>query len=92
MRTLAERERRLEVARIASRIEIAIGAFAIALPLLLYLFPPSWIGQPMFRQEPTWRPPIELIALALAVIGFVWMLRIRFRGPEGGARSNWRSH
>lgn len=26
------------------------------------------------------------------VVGYVWLWRIRYTGPEDGARSNWRSH
>ena len=91
MRTLAQRERRLEIARLASRIEIGLGTIAVVLPpLFLVAGPTPFTG--MFWHQPAWRPPIELVAYGLAVLGYIWLLRIRFTGPEDGARSNWRSH
>jgi hypothetical protein len=92
MRTLAQRERRLRRARIATRIEIAIGSLAVSVPLLWYLVGPTTLSGGMTYRVPAWRPPLELIAFAGIVVGFIWMLRIRFTGPEDGARSNWRSH
>jgi hypothetical protein len=87
MRTLAERERRLRTARIATGIELLLGGLALAIvAFAVVLFPP-----PQHFNGGGVTVPMILGALGV-VVGFVWMLRIRFRGPEDRAKSNWRSH
>jgi len=66
---------------------------AVALTAFQYLF---------FPYEPRFGGPNSissvpfdvwlLAAYAGVFVGYVWMLQIRFTGPEDGAKSNWRSH
>jgi hypothetical protein len=101
MRTLEERERRLGRVRIASRIEMALGGFGVVATVFfafqelfaspqfgetLYTFPPaSVLGVTAFYQL------IAVACAAVAVLGYAWMLRIRYADPEQRS-SNWLSH
>lgn len=91
MRTLEEREQRLARARAASRIEIGLGTVVIAIPPLIYLAVPTTFEAGFGPARPDTSLLVGFIWLVM-LFGYVWMLRIRFTGPEDGARSNWRSH
>jgi hypothetical protein len=91
VRSLEERERRLARARVASRIEIGLGTVAISVPPFIFISAPTRFGG-MFSQQSVGPDALLVFAYLAMVLGYAWMLRIRFTGPEDGARSNWRSH
>jgi hypothetical protein len=92
MLTLAERQRRLARVRLLSHIEIALAATAVLIVLAVWLLP----EQPYHRNHVnvgTFPAAILLrVGGALGVfVGSLWLLRIRYRGPEDGKPSSWRS-
>lgn len=92
MRTLAERERRLAKARFASNLEIVLGTLAVVAPVAWVIADPTTFEPLWGHMYQFWVQPLQVIAYGLVVLGYAWMLKIRFTGPEDGARSNWRSH
>ncbi|MCI0344302.1 MAG: hypothetical protein L0221_02500 [Chloroflexi bacterium] len=74
-----------------SEIEVALGTLAVVLPLVLVIAAPM-PSTPMGYRQPFWLVPLELISYGVLVLGYLWMMKIRYTGPEDGAGSNWRSH
>lgn len=75
-----------------SRIEIGLGTMAVIVGAGPFVVPaPAFFG-PLFGGPPWPLELLRVIAYTALLGGYAWMLRIRFRGPEDGARSNWRSH
>lgn len=80
--TLAQRERRLARARAATFVEMSLATMAVLVALLAPLVAPR-----------TLFPTVDQVVGTLGVvIGYLWLLWLRFRGPEDGAPTNWRSH
>jgi len=83
-----ERQRRLDRAWVAIRVERAIGFLAPVIVAFALIAKPGTVG-PMFYREPWWVAPLPWIGGVGVVFGLVWLVRLSRPDPERG-EVHWR--
>ena len=87
-----ERQRRLDRARVAIRLELALG-FLAPVVLAFVIVAKPWITSPTFVPGPLWFPLLmalpAFIGGAGVVFGLVWLVRLSRPDPERG-EVHWR--
>jgi len=84
-----ERQRRLDRAGAAIRLELTIGFLAPVVLAFVLLAKPGTIGEPMFYGGWGWAALLPYIGGAGVVLGLVWLVRLSRLDPERG-EVHWR--
>ncbi len=84
-----ERQRRLDRAGAAIRLELTIGFLAPVVLAIVLVAKPGTIGEPMFYAGWGWVALLPYIGGAGIVLGLVWLVRLSRLAPERG-EVHWR--
>ena len=84
-----ERQRRMDLARAAIRVELAVGFLAPVVLAFVFIARPGMMGRPMFYSGPLWVTLLPWIGAAGVVFGLVWLVRLSRPDPERG-EVHWR--
>jgi hypothetical protein len=87
----AERQRRLDRARIAIWAELLAGLMVVILTLSVSFDAWPWASHPMSAHVPAFLRSFVLVAPVVSLLAWLWMLRLSRPRPEAGER-NWRYH
>jgi protein-S-isoprenylcysteine O-methyltransferase Ste14 len=86
-----ERQRRLDRARIAIWAELLLGLTVVILTSSVSFDASPWGDDPMSGYMPAFLQLFVLVAPAVSLLAWLWMLRLSRPRPEAGERS-WRYH
>jgi hypothetical protein len=85
----AERQRRLDRARIAIWAELLLGLMVVILTISVSFDAWPWGSDPMSGHVPAFLQLFVLVAPVVSLVAWLWMLRLSRPRPEAGERS-WR--